>query len=249
MKKTIILLAAAVAFCSCQINFGNGIKGIHTLTVRCNGEVQEKTYDLKDFNEIMVKGQANVKFAQAESFLVSVKANEEVFEYLELEVNDGELVISTQNGVNILAKTYEVMVTAPLLTDVTVSGAADLDLTDGYTADEDLDIDVNGAGDLQLVGVSVPSMDITINGAGDLDVVNAKVKELDVTVNGAGDVSIDNVTAGSVSITTRGAGAVKISGTADQADYHVAGAGSVDARYLKCESTTTAKHGAASIKL
>ncbi|MBO4742987.1 MAG: DUF2807 domain-containing protein [Bacteroidales bacterium] len=249
MKKIILLLAAAVALSACTINLGNGIKFGGAKVVRCDGEVKEQAYDLKDFESIVVKGQANVTFVQADSFLVSVKANEEVFEYLELDAVDGQLTIDTKDGVNILAKTFRVTINAPLLTDVKVAGAADLDMPGAYTSDKPLNIAVNGAGDFSLEGLTVPSMELVINGAGDLDIQNSTITELEVTVNGAGDVDIDSITADSVSVTVRGAGDVQISGTAGQADFHVAGAGSVDARSLKCENVTTAKHGAASIKL
>ena len=251
MKKTLLLLAAAMAFCACQIKIGDlgSLKLNNSKTVRCEGEVLEKTFDFSGFDAISVKGSANVIFTQDDSFLVSVKANKEVFDYLDFEMEDGKLVIATKDFVTILAKTYKVTVQAPLLKDVKVSGAADLDMADGYTSDEPLDIEIHGAGDLSFVGVSVPSLDIAVHGAADLDIQNARVPELSVTVNGAGDVDIDNLESDSVNITVHGAGDARISGTTRSADFHVAGAGSIDARSLKCENVTTAKHGAARIRL
>ena len=251
MKKTLILLAAAMALCACQINLGDlkNLKIGNNKTVRCDGEVIEKTFDYSGFDAISVKGNANVVFVQDGAFLVSVKANKEVFDYLEFKLDDGKLVISTEDGVNIIAKTYKVTVQAPLLTDVNVSGAADLDIVDGYSSEEPLDIEIHGAGDLSFVGVSVPSLDIEVHGAADLDIVNAIIPELSVAVHGAGDVDIENVESDSVSLTVRGAGDARITGTSRSADFHVAGAGSIDARSLKCENVTTAKSGAATIRL
>ena len=122
-----------MAFCACQINLGDlkNLKIGNSKTVRCDGEVIEKTFDYSGFDAISVKGNANVVFVQDGAFLVSVKANKEVFDYLEFKLDDGKLVISTEDGVNIIAKTYKVTVQAPLLTDVNVSGAADLDIVDG----------------------------------------------------------------------------------------------------------------------
>lgn len=251
MKKTLILLAAAMALCACQFNLGNlgGFSFNGGKTIKCDGEVMEKSFDLTGFDAITVKGNANVVFAQAESHQVSVKANEEVFEYLEFRLEDGNLAISTKDGVVISAKTYKVFICSPVLKDVKITGAADLDVVDGYVSTEPVNVEVDGAGDMTFVDVSVPSMSITINGAADLDIENVKVPDLSVTVNGAGDVDIANLESDSVSLTVRGAGDVQVSGTTRAADFHVAGAGAIDARALKCENVTTAKHGAASIKL
>ena len=240
-----------MALCACQLNISgiNPLKINNSKTVTCNGEVQERAFDFSGFEAISVKGSANVIFAQSDSFLVSVKANEEVFDYLDFAMEDGKLVIATKDFVTILAKTYKVTVKAPLLTDVNVAGAADLDMVDGYVSDKPVDIEVHGAGDLTFAGVSVPSLDIEVHGAADLDIKNARVPELSVTVNGAGDVDIDDIESDSVNLTVRGAGDARISGTARSADFHVAGAGSIDARSLKCENVTTAKHGAARIRL
>ena len=251
MKKTLILLAAAMALCACQFNLGNlgGFNFNGGKTIKCDGEVIEKSFDLTGFDAVTVKGNANVVFAQAESHKVSVEANEEVFEYLEINQEDNRLVISTQIGVVIAAKTYKIFVSAPLLKDVLIAGAADLDVVDGYVSSEPVNVEVDGAGDMTFVDVSVPSLSITINGAADLDIQNVKAPELSVTVNGAGDVDIANLESDSVSLTVRGAGDAQISGTTRAADFHVAGAGAIDARALKCENVTTAKHGAAKIRL
>ena len=248
MKKSLLLIAAALMLCACNFNINN-IKVGSGRVVICNGEVVERNMDLSGFDEVLLQGAAKVVYSQNEEFLVSVKANEEVFKYLDYEVNGDKLVLATKDGVNIKAKTYIVTVNAPLLKDINVMGAADLDMTKGYTSTEPLHIAVNGAGDMDLAGIEVPSMSITINGAGDLEIDKATASDISVTVNGAGDLDLDNLDAESVSVTVRGAGDVQLSGKTNQADFHVSGAGSVDARALKCENVTTAKHGAASIRL
>lgn len=248
MRKTLILLAAVVAVCSCKIDI-NGVHINGSNKIRCAGEVIEKTMDFSDFDALHLQGAAKVQFAQADSFLVSVKANEEVFDYLEYTMDGTTLVLGTKNFVTIVAKTYIITVHAPLLTNVKVSGAADLNIPEGYSSDQPVMVEVNGAGDLNFTGIAVPSMTISINGAGDLDLADARIPELSVTVNGAGDLDIDNIVTDAVDVTVRGAGDVRISGQAGEADFRVSGAGNVDARELKCENITTAKHGAASIKL
>lgn len=248
MKKTLILIAAAFVLSACNFNI-NDVKIGNGKLVVCGGEVVERTMDLSGFNEVLLQGAAKVVYSQEDSFLVSVKANEEVFKYLDYEVKGEKLVITTKDGVNIKAKTYVVTLNAPLLKDINVMGAADLEMKDGYSSSDPLKIVVSGAGDLDLAGIEVPSMSILINGAGDLDIDKANASEISVTVNGAGDLDLYNLYAESVNVTVRGAGDVQLSGKTNQADFHVSGAGTIDARALKCENVTTAKNGAATIRL
>ena len=208
---------------SCVIRVGdNGKK------VTCKGPVITKSFDFTGFEAITVNGGADLDLIQGD-FQVSVKANEDVFDHLDYEVTDGVLVIKTKNDVGIRAEEYDITVSLPVLTAITVNGAADFDLKNGYTADSDLDIEINGAGDLDITGITVPSLNIVVNGAGDIDINDMNVQKLSVIISGAGDVDL--------------------SGKASSASFNVSGAGDIDARNLDCDDVHTHKSGVASIRL
>lgn len=214
-------VAAALLAASCVINVGNG------KTVRCKGPVVDKMMDLKDFKSITINGSSDIKLLQGESFLVSVHANEEVFDHLNYRVENGVLILETIDKVTIIADENEVTVALPLLTNITINGAADADMK-GYTAREDLTIQVNGAGDLDFSSLTLPNLNIQVNGAGDIDLPSLDVDKLKVEVSGAGDVVA--------------------SGKAGKAEFSVSGVGGIDARNLECEDFTTRKSGVASIR-
>ena len=162
-------------------------------------------------------------------FAVSVMANEEVFDHLDYEVTDGVLVIKTKDNVGIRAEEYDITVSLPVLNAITVNGAGDFDIKNGYSSDNGLDIVINGAGDFEISGITVPSLNIGLNGAGDIDITDMNVDKLSVSINGAGDVDL--------------------SGKAASASFNVSGAGDIDARNLDCADVQTHKSGIASIKL
>ena len=223
MKKIAVILACVLAVSSCVIRVGdNGKK------VTCKGPVTTKSFDFTGFDAITVNGGADLELIQGD-FLVSVKANEEVFDHLDYEVTDGVLVIKTKDDVGIRAEEYDITVSLPVLTAITVNGAGEFDLKNGYTADSGLDIDINGAGDLDITGITVPSLNIVVNGAGDIDINDMNVETLAVNISGAGDVDL--------------------SGKAGSATFTVSGAGDIDARGLECSDVQTHKSGIASIKL
>jgi hypothetical protein len=228
MKKvfifTSLLVLAVILSSSCvfHVNGGNG------KSVRCKGPVVTKTFDLNNFESIVLNGGCDINLIQQDKFLVSVEANEEVFEHLDYRVSGNSLILEAKDQVNIIADEYNVTIGLPVLTSVTVNGAGDVDLKNGYSFDEDLKIEVNGAGDLDFTGIQVPKLSISVNGAGDIDANDLTVKELKISVNGAGDA--------------------KVSGKADKASFSVAGVGGIDARELDCEDFQTSKSGIASIR-
>ncbi len=225
MKKYLIALFA-VALCSCTFNVNTTSGKI----VRCKGPIQEKTLEeLTGFNNIVVQGSADIFLVQQPECKVTVRANEEVFQYLDYVVEDGTLIIQNKDRVNVAAETYDITICLPSLSAITVNGAADVKWISPYTSEDDMAIKVNGAGDLELGGVSVPSLSIVVNGAGDVDASSLDVDTLAITVNGAGDVLV--------------------SGVSDTAFFKVNGAGMIDARKLDCEAVETKRAGVAVIRL
>ena len=220
------MLCAACVF---PINGLNGVTVNNGKKVTCKGPVITKELDLSGFDAITVNGSSDMELFQGESFQVLVKANEEVFDYIDYKVEDGILILETKDHVNIRAEEYDITITLPVLKELIVNGAADVDIKKGYAASENLKVQVNGAGDFDLSGIAVPSLSFTLNGAGDIEADGLDVEELSVAVNGAGDIDV--------------------SGKAGKASFSVSGAGDIDARGLECESVTTHKSGMASIRL
>ena len=220
------MLCAACVF---PINGLNGITVNNGKKVTCKGPVITKELDLSGFDAITVNGSSDMELIQGDYFKVLVKANEEVFDYIDYKVEDGVLVLETKDHVNIRAEEYEITITLPLLKELIVNGAADTDIKAGYVSSENLKVVVNGAGDFDLSGIKVPSLSFNLNGAGDIEADGLDVDELSVVVNGAGDIDL--------------------SGKAGKASFSVSGAGDIDATGLECGSFTTHKSGMASIRV
>ena len=225
MKKVLFAVITAVVCSSCVFTINNN----GSKMVRCGGEITSRDMQLSGFDAITVNGSADIDIIQGDSWSVIVTANEEVFQYLDYKVNGKEFVIETVDHVNIKAEKYEIVVTVPELVSMVVNGASDADLKGGYTSDKDLTIEVNGAGDFDLVKVKVPSISFTVNGAGDIDVIDMDVDTVSVEVNGAGDI--------------------RLTGKANHGQLSVSGAGDIDASGLDCGSLATHKRGMAKIKV
>lgn len=222
IAKLAAVLCVMVLSAACTFHVNNGGKN-----VRCKGPVADKMFDLKDFDSIEISGASNIRLLQGESFLVTVNANEEVFDHLNYRVEDGVLILGTIDNVTIMAEKYEVTVALPVLKSFVVNGAADADMK-GYTASENLSIVINGAGDMDFSSLTLPEVSIVVNGAGDINLDNVHLDVLKIEVNGAGDA--------------------KVSGKAGRAVFSVSGVGGINAKELECEDIETHKSGIASIR-
>lgn len=229
MKKIFLVMAVAAAAVSCKFVSINPSM-FNSDSIKCNGPVETRVIEgLDSFTAFQVNGQADVKFTQASDCAVSVKANNEVFDYLDYVVEDGVLLLQTKDKVKVWAEDFEIYIRAPKLEKIDVEGASDVDIKGGYISDSPMTIVVDGAGDFEFDGIQVPVLSIEVNGAADIQAEGISVGELSVSINGAGDVDV--------------------SGKAGKASFSVQGAGDIDARRLECESVKTSKSGIASIKL
>lgn len=226
MKKTLILLAAAAMLTSCKFIAFNGDPSDRHLVFKGGPEVVD-TLDLKDFNAIRVNGQGDIEFIQSDTYKVILTSNEGVLEQLDCRVEDGTLVLSRKEHVQLVADKYEFTIYAPVLTALTVNGAADMDLS-SYKSHEPLTISVNGAADLELENVQVPALSVSVRGAGDLELKDMDVDRLSVEVRGASDVVL--------------------SGRAREVSLSISGAGDIDARNLEADVWKTEKNGMGKVR-
>lgn len=232
MSKMIAFVMTALMLASCEFITIDKSKVAATWNsdkTVCEGEVETRSFDLDGFQAIVLNGHADVDIFQGDVFDVTVTANADLFQYLDYTVEDGVLILQTRDKKSVKAKKYNVKVTAPCFTRITVNGASDLNLH-RYEAEEGLALEVNGAGDLTFEGgFTAPSLQVVVNGAGDIEAEGLNLQDLIVEVNGAGDA--------------------EVSGRTVNATFRIAGAGDIDARHLTREHVETSKSGLGSIKL
>lgn len=229
MKKTVYIIAALLSLSSCKFVHIDAEKFmLHGNGIVCDGEVENRVLDsLSGFDSIELRGYGELVVVQSDSCRVSVKANNDAFPHLDCKVEDGLLTIGIKDNVRLKTEDFEVTVSLPLLRSLLVKGAGDLEM-DGYTSSTPLDLEINGAGDMEVERISVPELSVTIKGAGDLDLKDIDVNSLKVEIKGAGDASL--------------------SGRAGSAEVSIAGAGDVDASGLKVDEWKQNKSGLGSIR-
>ena len=133
------------------------------------GNVVEQELDLTAFTTIDAKGAVRIVFTQDSTFAVRVRGNEKCLEKYKFEVRNDELNVEPKdyNGsVKRSSPAVTLFISAPVLSEVEIAGAGKLELLGTIVLPNKLDIDMAGAGDITIDDLTVEEMNIDMNGAG-----------------------------------------------------------------------------------
>lgn len=207
MKKFLFLAATAFLAASCfhiNPNFKLSMSGVNG--INGEGPVETRELDFKDFNGIKIVGNADVDLLQGESWKVTLTTQKNVFDSLDYQVSDGILVIRIKGNRSVRAEEYDLTIQAPDWKSIQVEGAADVSSNAPIKTEGDLSIHISGAGDLDLQGgITCRTLDMQIDGAADVEAHGLDVEALKIEINGAGDVEVSGK-AGEADMEVNGAG-------------------------------------------
>lgn len=139
------LLALFLSSCGFDINLGAGISG--------NGNITEEAREIsEDFSVVSASEGIAVYITQADSFTITVEADENVINLIGTDIKDGELRIHAIK--NIGRATKKVYVSLPEISGLEASSGADLTIQNSISSDR---IKLNGSSGAML------KVDITAN--------------------------------------------------------------------------------------
>ena len=179
-----------------------------------------------DFHSLVCNLPGDVVYTPGEC-AVSITAPDNVLEHVTIRNENGTLDIRSNLGHIRNLKKITVNLSSPVLENVTFNGAVDFNAPKGITA-LDFTATVNGAGDMDIEGLSAGKASLTVNGAGDANISKLDCDAIEVSINGAGDAVLG--------------------GKAGRADLAISGAGDIDARELDCPDINSKVRGVGSIR-
>ncbi len=181
----------------------------------------ERTFDLRGFNGVALRGSMNVTLKQGDHS-VTATGDQTLLERLRITVENGILRLEFEkNGKKNenWSGTVNVAVTMPDIHDLSVYGSGTIACGHFDRADE-LKLQVMGSGDILLDGVGeISAMKIELEGSGDIVCAASKV---------LGHTRID----------LTGSGEVKVEGTTTGIDVDIVGSGDVHASGMKASAGT-----------
>ncbi|RYH74142.1 DUF2807 domain-containing protein [Flavobacteriaceae bacterium 144Ye] len=234
MEKSILFLA----FLACSfIANAQKIKG--------NGNMTAITRSTSDYDGIKCAGSFDYILVAGTEGNITLEGEENLLEYIVTEVKGGNLIVKTENNVNLrTSKGRTIKITIPFkdINNVSLAGSGDLWNEDKITS-TNLDVALAGSGDIVLnveassiVGKLAGSGDLTlkgntneleakVSGSGDFHGFNLQSNHTNVAVAGSGDAEVvSNI---SLKARVAGSGDIEYRGNPKTEDTKVAGSGSI----------------------
>lgn len=207
MKKAIVAVLGAVllasgllAGCVCWVpGSGDGVTG--------SGNLDTQEFNFSDFTRVEAGSAFQVEIAQSDTFSVSITADDNLFDSIQVSREGETLKISLKQAIPSF-RTLRAEITMPDLYELSLSGAARgtvegfssshdfiLDLSgaskvSGDITAGDADFDVSGASTVQLQG-SASDIVIAAFGASRMELDNFPVDNADVTLGGASRATVN----------------------------------------------------------
>lgn len=154
--------------------------------VKGSGNLVADTRDVSTFVGIEANSKFDVEITVGSGPSVVVYVDDNLQSLVTTKVEDGWLVIEDEEDWK-SDEHVRIEITTPTLEGFELNGAGDIEIT-GVTGDL-LKVDVNGSGDIDLEG-QITEIKIEVNGVGDVDARELYAEIASVKVNGAGDVHV-----------------------------------------------------------
>ena len=195
------------------------------------GPVVTQDLDLGDFSRLNSHGSVKFEVTQDSVCRLQVYGNEKRIEAYDIKVEDGVLTAEHRGGNDKIDKNtprVTLLVSVPMLEYIHVHGAGCIDLKGQMRQAEPVEIEVHGAGDIDIDDLEAQSLRVTVSGAGDIDIDHVKCQgNVNLGVSGAGDMDA-NVECQELEASVSGAGDMDLTVMCDVLRVSVSGAGDID---------------------
>jgi len=219
MKKAILAVLTAVLLTSGLLA---GCVGERILVVGSEN-LETREMDFSGFTRVDAGYAFEVEVDQSDSYSVSITADDNLFEYIDVSQEGQTLKIGLTSTITIRHRALKADVTMPELYGLGLSGAARGTVA-GFSSSEDLEFDLSGASSLDvddmsaadiefdLSGASQVSGDITASGDADFNLGGASKAELAgsannmrVVASGASRLGLDDFAVQNADVSLSGA--------------------------------------------
>jgi hypothetical protein len=208
------------------------------MPVKGTGLSIDRKFNISDFKGIDVSSGFDVILVQGSSESLTLTAQENLFEYITVKVENGTLRIYTRNNLR-PTQPMKARITFKDISNLKVSGGGDVHSETPVNV-EALDVYISGGGDLNSV-INSQELKCHISGGGDTE-LEGRTKDYYIEVSGGGDLKSE-VNASIISCRIAGGGDLYLRNEdkTSEADIDVNGGGDADlkisAERLRCSVT------------
>lgn len=209
---------------ACLLMTGFALAGCAMETKEGSGNEASEQREVESFTAVSLSGGFDVVVTVGGTQEVTVRGDDNLLGDVETSVDDGTLELSQPDNVDLEPKAgLTVEITVPEFESVDLSGAGDVNI-EGLSVDE-FRVDVSGAGDVEATG-EVDRVEADVSGAGALRLEELVAREASVDLSGAGDIHVHATE--SLTASLSGAGNITYSGDPPDVETDVSGAGQIN---------------------
>lgn len=184
MKNRIIVIITGILL----ITLNSCIKSL--LCVHGDGIINTEIHRVTAFDQIENATSFDIIYKHADTFGITIRAEQNIMNYIETNVYDGCLEIRTSPGTICLDYTEQpvITVTSPGLQSVKIAGSGAF-IAEAMSGETVL-LKLTGSGNLSVEEVACNDLNIIVTGSGNIGVGNSTCLNSDVLITGSGDVSV-----------------------------------------------------------
>lgn len=234
MKKQILIIAAAIislTLNACTINLDGETLG--GKTIKGNGNIVTRNFDVSAFDEISTSLSATVNFTISDEYTCTVSVDENIFDYLDIRVEDHELLMGKQKehkNTSLRATEFVIEVTAPSLEEINLAGSGTFKAHSPLEGKK-MEANVAGSGDIIFnKTVTVQEIKLNVAGSGDLFCDELIADELECNIAGSGDLKVVTGTVREAEAGVAGSGDIVLTCDIENLEANIAGSGDIKAR-------------------
>lgn len=234
MKRNILIIATAIismALISCSISVDGETFG--GKTINGNGNIVSQDIEVSGFHEISTSLPATVNFNVSDSYSCTVRVDENIMEYLDIKVDDHELILKKKEqhkNINLRATEFVIEVSAPNLDDINMAGSGTFNVFSPLDV-KDMEINLAGSGDVILMQrVKANEIELNVAGSGNIKCVELIADELDANVAGSGDLMVQSGNVLKAEVNVAGSGDCDLMCEIDVLEADIVGSGDIKAR-------------------
>lgn len=194
------------------------------LCVNGRGAVVERTLELASFDGIKVPGHANVYIQKGDSQSVRVRSQENILDAIDFTVSGDKLIIDLDGCYYSYDLDVYITLDRPL-SEISVTGSADVTGDGTIPASPELSIDVSGSGSVNL-DLDAANITSNITGSGDIS-LSGKAENHQLKISGSGDLQAFDLVTESTTLNMTGAASSEIRVEGGLLDVSISGSGTV----------------------
>ena len=189
------------------------------IPIRGNGNITQQNFPLNNFETVSVSGDWTVEITQNVTFSVTVDADRNLFDYLDIRVDGNHnLHIGFKKGYAISNAHCKASIKMPILERLTTSDSitGEINLFNNMSG-KAMSIAISGSGDITVNDIRVENLALeisgssnfkatgeartftgSISGSGNIKAVDLKTKEANISISGSGSAEVwvtDSLTA------------------------------------------------------